>query len=148
MLRRALIAAAAMIVLAAAPALARGHGSHHSGGSHGHGHTSSSHHSSSHGSSPKGHHPSSHSTSAAHHSDRCTNCDRDGHGRILRSGKAKDAFKKATGYPHGRSGYVIDHITPLACGGQDVPSNMQWQTAGEAKQKDKVERKGCSSGSR
>jgi hypothetical protein len=78
-----------------------------------------------------------------HPSDRCTSCDRDADGRILRSGKAKDAFKKATGYPHGRSGYTIDHITPLACGGQDVPSNMQWQTDQDAKAKDKVERKGC-----
>jgi hypothetical protein len=44
-------------------------------------------------------------------------------------------------YPHGRPGYVIDHITPLAKGGKDVPSNMQWQTVAEARTKDKVERK-------
>ena len=42
-----------------------------------------------------------------------------------------------------RSGYVIDHIVPLACGGADVPSNMQWQTVAAAKAKDKVERSGC-----
>jgi hypothetical protein len=38
---------------------------------------------------------------------------------------------------------VIDHITPLACGGADVPSNMQSQTVAAAKAKDRVERKGC-----
>lgn len=50
---------------------------------------------------------------------------------------------RQTGYPHGRKGYVIDHITPLACGGSDAPSNMQWQTKAEAKAKDRWERKGC-----
>ena len=38
-------------------------------------------------------------------------------------------------------GYVKDHIVPLACGGPDAPSNMQWQAA--AKAKDKWETKGC-----
>lgn len=76
-------------------------------------------------------------------SDRCVQCDRDAHGHIVRSDKAKDAFKKATGYPKGRHGYVIDHIVPLACGGTDLPSNMQWQTAAAAKAKDKTERSGC-----
>lgn len=40
-------------------------------------------------------------------------------------------------------GYVIDHIKPLACGGADDPSNLQWQTREEAKAKDKWERKEC-----
>jgi hypothetical protein len=35
--------------------------------------------------------------------------------------------------------YVIDHIKPLKRGGADAPSNMQWQTEGAAKQKDKME---------
>jgi hypothetical protein len=40
-------------------------------------------------------------------------------------------------------GYVKDHIIPLACGGADDPTNLQWQTVAEAKAKDKWERKGC-----
>jgi hypothetical protein len=44
-----------------------------------------------------------------------------------------------TGYPHGRHGYVVDHIIPLECGGADDPSNMQWQTIAEGKAKDKTE---------
>ena len=51
--------------------------------------------------------------------------------------------EQATGYPHGRTGYVIDHIQPLACGGADTPSNMQWQTKAAAAAKDKTERAGC-----
>jgi hypothetical protein len=68
----------------------------------------------------------------------------DSHGRLERSVKAKDDFMKSTGHPHGWAGHVVDHIVPLACGGADAPSNMQWQTTAEAKAKDKVERKGCS----
>jgi hypothetical protein len=37
----------------------------------------------------------------------------------------------------------VDHIIPLACGGPDDPTNMQWQTAAAGKAKDKVERKQC-----
>ena len=84
-----------------------------------------------------------HASTASRRSNRCRECDRDEHGRIVRSDKAKDAFERATGYPHGRPGYVIDHIVPLACGGPDLPSNMQWQTAAQAKTKDKTERAGC-----
>ena len=36
-------------------------------------------------------------------------------------------------------GYVIDHIIALKRGGPDTPANMQWQTVGEAKAKDRVE---------
>ena len=76
-------------------------------------------------------------------SNRCANCDRDEHRKILRRGRAKKGFMRATGYAHGRPGYVIDHITPLACGGFDIPSNMQWQTKADAKAKDKTERAMC-----
>ena len=64
-------------------------------------------------------------------------------GRIKRSESAKRDFMRQTGHPQGQKGYVVDHIIPLACGGADSPSNMQWQTEAEAKAKDKVERKGC-----
>lgn len=60
-----------------------------------------------------------------------------------RSAAAKRAFMRQSGYPHGRPGYVVDHIIPLACGGADAPYNMQWQTIAEAKAKDRWERKGC-----
>ena len=76
-------------------------------------------------------------------SDRCTECDRDAKGKILRSKDARNAFMKATGYEHGRAGYVIDHVVPLACHGQDIPSNMQWQTIADAKAKDRTEHAGC-----
>jgi hypothetical protein len=41
-------------------------------------------------------------------------------------------------------GYVKDHIVPLACGGLDAVSNLQWQTIREARAKDKWEAKGRS----
>ena len=70
---------------------------------------------------------------------------RDSHGKIERSAKAKDDFKKlhpcpSTGKSSGSCpGYVIDHVVPLKRGGADAPSNMQWQTTSEAKQKDRWE---------
>jgi len=70
---------------------------------------------------------------------------RDSHGRLKRSESAKESFMRQTGHPRGWPGHVVDHRVPLACGGDDAPSNMQWQTTGEAKAKDKVERRGCSS---
>lgn len=66
-----------------------------------------------------------------------------------RSQKAKSIFKfnhpcPSTGRNKGSCpNYIIDHIKPLACGGLDDASNMQWQTKTDAKAKDKWERKGC-----
>ncbi len=68
---------------------------------------------------------------------------RDKRDRLKRNPEAKHAFEKKSGYPRGRPGYVVDHIVPLACGGADDPSNMQWQTVAEGKRKDKTERAGC-----
>lgn len=74
--------------------------------------------------------------------------------RQERSEAAKNAFKHFHPCPsnnknHGPCpGYVIDHIKPLACGGRDDPSNMQWQTVAQGKAKDKWERRDCFAGSR
>lgn len=71
---------------------------------------------------------------------------RDSHGRIKRSKAARAAFMREHRCPStgsgsgGCPGYVVDHVTPLECGGADSPSNMQWQTVTDAKVKDKTER--------
>lgn len=81
---------------------------------------------------------------AQHPGDTTTETEnRDAEGHIIRSEAARRLFMAQTGYPKGREGYVIDHVKPLACGGADDPSNMQWQTVEEAQAKDKVERLGC-----
>ena len=62
------------------------------------------------------------------------------------STSARRAFQAQQPCPStaGRAGpcprYVVDHVEPLACGGIDAPENMQWQSAAEAKAKDKWER--------
>lgn len=67
-------------------------------------------------------------------------------GKIKRSGAAKNAFKREHPCPSNGNasgscpGYVIDHVSPLECGGADDPSNMQWQTVADGKAKDKTER--------
>lgn len=81
--------------------------------------------------------------------DRCPTCERDARGRIKRSAAAIYQFRRlhpcpATGRTRGACpGYVIDHIKPLACGGADRPSNLQWQTVRQAKEKDRWELKKC-----
>lgn len=80
---------------------------------------------------------------ASSRKSRASGATRTSRGRIARSGREKQAFKQQTGYPGGRKGYVVDHVRPLACGGADVPANMQWQTVEQARAKDRVERKGC-----
>ena|SRR2546427_709851 len=71
---------------------------------------------------------------------KSTVAQRNSNGKIKRSVAARNEFMKQSGYPRGRKGYVVDHIVPLECGGADAPSNMQWQTAQEAKIKDRTER--------
>jgi hypothetical protein len=88
-----------------------------------------------------------HSSSGTHHGgkQKAVGVHRDKKGKIARSAKAKDEFKKAhpcpsTGKTSGSCpGYVIDHVTALKRGGQDSPYNMQWQTKQDAKAKDKWE---------
>ena len=69
--------------------------------------------------------------------------------RIARSHAARVAFARDVACPSTGQyrlpcpGYVIDHVTPLACGGRDAPDNMQWQTVADGKAKDKWERRGC-----
>jgi hypothetical protein len=46
------------------------------------------------------------------------------------------------------TGYVIDRVIPLACGGADHPDNMRWITLPEAKAKAKWEKIGCRPGRR
>jgi hypothetical protein len=64
---------------------------------------------------------------------------RDDHGRIIRNEAAKHEFMRMTGFPHGRPGYVVDHVIALKRGGPDTPNNMQWQTIADAKAKDRWE---------
>ena len=70
---------------------------------------------------------------------------RNSHGKIARSGRARGEFKKShpcpgTGKTYGSCpGYVVDHVIPLKRGGADAPNNMQWQTKEAAKQKDRWE---------
>jgi hypothetical protein len=159
--RSAIALVATVLAIGYAPAFARGGG--HSGVSHstsvggGH-HTSSSQAASGHGTAAE--HPAAagtgHSSEATTHSPPTTTAhagssraspgvQRDSHGRIARSTKAKDEFKKShpcpsTGRPSGACpGYVIDHVQALKHGGADSPGNMQWQTKAEAKAKDRVE---------
>jgi hypothetical protein len=40
-------------------------------------------------------------------------------------------------------GYRKDHVLPLACGGLDAVTNMQWQPIAAARDKDRWERKTC-----
>lgn len=56
-----------------------------------------------------------------------------------RSASVKHQFDKLHGYPHGRAGYVVDHICALANGGIDSVVNMQYQTIAESKKKDRIE---------
>ncbi len=103
--------------------------------------------SSSHSSSSRTYKSKTYSSSGTHHGGRqkAAGVKRDQHGKIARSEKAKDSFRKnhpcpSTGRTSGACpGYVIDHIRPLKKGGSDDPSNMQWQTKADAKPKDKWE---------
>lgn len=76
---------------------------------------------------------------------RCASCARTSSGRIQRSSTARASFHRANPCPStgktsgGCPGYVIDHRKALKRGGEDHPSNMQWQTKAAAAAKDRVE---------
>lgn len=56
-----------------------------------------------------------------------------------RSTTQTDRFKRLTGFPHGRPGYIINHMRPLHCHGADLPSNMVWEDSAFAHLQDRVE---------
>jgi hypothetical protein len=53
------------------------------------------------------------------------------------SSAAKTQYMRETGYRNGRPGYVVAYRKPLACGGTNDTSNLQWLTVAEAKAKAK-----------
>jgi hypothetical protein len=134
------------VALLTAPSLAfaRGHGG---GGNRSYSSHSSSHHS---GGSKSvyvesrtrksGSYASPHYRSSESHSTGGA-VQRDSHGKIRRSAAAKADFRRHNPCPStGRTtgscpGYEVDHRTPLACGGADSPSNMQWLTTSENRHK-------------
>jgi len=127
---------------------AGGHSRSHSGGhsgSHSTGSHTSSNNSSASQSYTRTHDAPTRATSGQHRGAYVQGAQRDSRGRIERSTKAKRDFQKShpcpsTGRPSGSCpGYVVDHVTPLKRGGADRPSNMQWQTVQQAKEKDKTE---------
>ena len=66
------------------------------------------------------------------------------HSRVQRAAFQKAHPCPANGKMRGACpGFVVDHIWPLACGGEDHPRNMQWQTVADGKVKDRWERKMC-----
>jgi hypothetical protein len=81
----------------------------------------------------------------SHRSNYAAGVSRDARGRIARDPRARNEFKRthpcpSTGKSSGSCpGYVIDHVLPLKRGGTDNPANMQWQTKGAARLKDRTE---------
>jgi hypothetical protein len=131
------VAVAGLVTSGSADVFARGGGSHTSisGGHHSASTTSSHAKSSTSGYvSHTGHALGGAVTTTDHHTtgNHCLEpgVPRDSHGRIARSTKAKDAFKRAhpspsTGHTSGACpGYVVDHVQALKRGGADAPSNM------------------------
>jgi hypothetical protein len=78
---------------------------------------------------------------------RCSQCRRDAEGRVVPDPAVQLAFAATNPCPAaaegGCAGYVIDHATPLACGGDDVPGNLQWLSAADAQRKAAWVARGC-----
>jgi hypothetical protein len=85
-------------------------------------------------------------STTSHSSATYSGIARDSKGHIQRSKSARNEFERenpcpSTGKTSGPCpGYVVDHVKPLECGGDDAATNMQWQTAADGKAKDKTER--------
>ncbi len=56
-----------------------------------------------------------------------------------RSPAVKHKFDVLNGYPHGRPGYIVDHVCSLFNGGIDNVRNMQYQTLKASAAKDRIE---------
>jgi hypothetical protein len=75
---------------------------------------------------------------------RCKICEGSGHNQS--NPAALKAFRwlhpcPSTGQWSGACpGYSVSHTVPLACGGPDVPRNMQWKTKAQIKA---IEQRGC-----
>ena len=69
--------------------------------------------------------------------------------RQPRSYAAKAEFKRLNPCPANEKksgpcpGWQIDHVVPLKCQGDDLPSNMQWLTIDEHKEKTRREARLC-----
>lgn len=73
---------------------------------------------------------------------------RDAKGEILRRADVLRAFKQAhpcpapdPARPNACPGWVMDHVIPLACGGCDAVSNLQWLPTPVWREKSLFERK-------
>lgn len=61
----------------------------------------------------------------------------------IRNPAVVEEFKRLSGYPHGRKGFVADHSIPLCAGGPDTVDNMKWQEVHLSYRKDVFERELC-----
>jgi hypothetical protein len=81
----------------------------------------------------------------AHPPSYCDVCARDSRGKIKRSTTVRRQFQRENPCPANGAtsgpcpGYVMDHIKALKNGGADSPENLQWESAAEAKAKDRIE---------
>lgn len=135
-------------------ATARGHGGHSSSGSRGghsggpaH-HSTRSHSSGTHastGTRRSGSHAPKANSAHAPTTPKAFGVRRDSHEDIKRDPEQRAKFMRthpcpSTGKTSGACpGYLVDHVQALKHGGRDDPSNMQWQSAQQAKAKDKWE---------
>ena len=76
-------------------------------------------------------------------------CSLSAHTDEPRSRAARAAFQRANPCPSTQQargpcpGFVVAHILPLCAGGEDRPTNMQWQTRPESFIKDRHEWRLC-----